>query len=311
MNRRGFVIAAGAVAASGRAPLALAQTPLAVRVATTPIDAGAQPFFAESMGFFRAAGLTVTITTISNGSAIAAAVASGAVDIGQSNVVSIATAHERGIPFGLIAAGNLVVSRVHQAAFIVPLASAIHTAKDLTGKTVAVNGLGTIPHVGARAWVDQNGGDSSAVKYAEIPFTAMAVALDAGRIDCAFVSEPQLDDALASKHFRIIGYPYDGIAKEFLLGGWFTTAAWAKGNPEAVRAYAAAMRTTSRWANANQTASGKILQAETGLQVLPTTTRVHFSDNLDPKQIQPVLDASARYGVLTKNFPAADIIFSL
>jgi NitT/TauT family transport system substrate-binding protein len=311
VNRRGFVISATAATAGMRAPFAGAQQPTGVRVATTPIDAGAQPFFAQSMGFFRSAGLDVTIATISNGSAIAAAVASGAVDIGQSNVVSIATAHERGIPFGLIAAGNLVVSRVHQAAFIVPVASPIHTAKDLTGKTLAVNGLGTIPHVGARAWIDQNGGDSNAVKYTEIPFTAMAVALDAGRIDCAFVSEPQLDDALALKHFRTIGYPYDAIAHEFLLGGWFTTAAWAKANPEAVRAYAAAMRTTSRWANANQGASGKILQTESGIAVSPTTTRVLFSDKLDPTQIQPVLDASARYGVLTKDFPAAEIIFTL
>jgi NitT/TauT family transport system substrate-binding protein len=311
MKRARFLAAATLTAASLRVPFARAQTPFTVRVATTPIDAGAQPFFAQTMGFFRAAGLNVTITTISNGSAIAAAVASGAVDIGQSNVVSIATAHERGIPFALIAAGNLVVSRVHQAAFIVPNASPIHTAKDLTGKTLAVNGLGTIPHVGARAWIDKNGGDSSAVKYTEIPFTAMAVALDAGRIDCAFVSEPQLDDALALNHFRTIGYPYDAIAKEFLLGGWFTTLAWAKANPEAVRAYAAAMRTTSRWANANQNASGKILQDETGIHVTPATTRVLFSDNLDPVQIQPVLDASAHYGVLTKDFSASEIILTL
>jgi NitT/TauT family transport system substrate-binding protein len=311
MNRRGFVLAASAASASIVTARADAQQLVNVRVATTPIDAGAQPFFANSMGFFRAAGLNVTITTISNGSAIAAAVASGAVDIGQSNVVSIATAHERGIPFGLIAAGNLVVSRVHQAAAIVPNASPIHTAKDLTGKTLAVNGLGTIPHVGARAWVDQSGGDSNAVKYTEIPFTAMAVALDAGRIDCAFVSEPQLDDALASKHFRVIGYPYDAISKQFLLGGWFTTLAWAKANPEAVRAFAAAMRTTSRWANANQAASGKILQSETGIVVTPQTTRVQFSDALDPNQIQPVLDASAHYGVLKSSFPASEIILTL
>jgi hypothetical protein len=38
---------------------------------------------------------------------------------------------------------------------------------------------------------------------------------------------------------------------------------------------------------------------------------VLFSDTLDANQIQPVLDASAHYGVLKTSFPAAEIILTL
>lgn len=309
MKRATFCAAAAAAGIANTAP-AFAQTLTPLKVATTHLDAGAQPFYAKSMGFFRNVGLDVSITTISNGSAIASAVASGAVDIGNANVVSIATAHERGIPFVLIAAGNLVVSRGRQSALIVRLGSPIRSAKDLSGKTLAVNGLGTLPQVAAMAWIDQSGGKSTDVKYTEIPITAMAAAVDAGRIDCAFVSEPQLDDAMDTRHFRIIGFPFHAISKEFLAAGWFTTAAWAKAHPDLVHAYASAMQTTARWANANQPASGKILEAETGVHVTPQTTRVPFGENLDPRLIQPVLDVAAKYNVLKATFPATEIIYA-
>ncbi len=306
--KRGLVVSGGAAFAlvgTGSLRASAQQAPFALRVATTPIDAGAQPFFAQALGFFKAAGLDVEISKLSNGSAIAAAVASGAVDIGQSNVVSVATARERGIPFALIAGGNLVVSRVRQAALIVQNASPIRAAHDLEGKTVAVNGIGTIPHVGARAWIDQNGGDSAKVHYLEVPFSAMAAALEAGRIDCAFVSEPQLDAAMRGAQFRILGYPYDAIARTFLLGAWFTTTTWARAHPEIVQKFATVMQKTSKWANANQAASGKILADETGIAV--SSTRVLFGD-LEPALIQPVLDISAKYGVLKTAMPAADIL---
>ena len=308
MNRTQFLGASAAVALAGGSVRANAQsTPTLVRVATTPIDAGAQPYFAEAMGFFKEANLKVEIQSMSNGSAIAAAVASGAVDIGQSNVVSVASAHEHGIPFTLIAGGNLVVARVHQAEMLVPNASPIHTAKDLDGKTVSVNGLFTIPHIGAKAWIDQNGGNSANVKFVEIPFPAMGAALESGRIDCAFISEPQLDDAKKSGHFRVIASPYEAIAKTFLLGGWFTTLTWAKANSATARSYAAVMDKTAKWANANQAASGKILATETGVAVSPTMARVQFG-GLDPALIQPVLDASAKYGALKATFPASEIL---
>jgi ABC-type nitrate/sulfonate/bicarbonate transport system substrate-binding protein len=59
----------------GSAP-ATADTTL-VRIATSPIDSAAEPYYAQEMGFFRNAQLNVEVQTISNGASIATAVASG------------------------------------------------------------------------------------------------------------------------------------------------------------------------------------------------------------------------------------------
>jgi hypothetical protein len=37
-------------------------------------------------------------------------------------------------------------------------------------------------------------------------------------------------------------------------------------------------------------------------------TRLEFADRLDPQLIQPIIDASARYGFLPQAFPAASLL---
>lgn len=280
----------------------------AIAIGTTPIDAGAQPYYAQSMGFFKSAGIDARITALANGAELAAAVASGALDIGQSNVVSIATAHERGIPFVLVAPASLYSWKVPQSALIVAAASPIRTAKDLEGKTVAVSGLKTISQLGPEAWIDKNGGDLTAVKFIEMPFSAMNAALAQGRVDAALISEPELSSGLAGGGERLVANAYDAIAKEFLIGAWFTTRSWAAANPDLLRRYVAAMEQTARWANGHHADTARILEAETHVPVSPLAKRVVYGETLDATLIQPLLDASLAYGLLKQHVGANDLI---
>jgi NitT/TauT family transport system substrate-binding protein len=241
---------------------------------------------------------------------LASAVAGGAIDIGQSNVVSISSAHERGIPFVIVAPASLYTSKQPQSALMVAANSPIRTAKDLNGKTIAVNGLQTISQLGPEAWIDQNGGTLSTVKFIEMPFGAMTDALKAGRVDAALISEPTLTDSRAHG-VRLLDNVYDAIGNDFLIGSWFTTSAWAKAHPDLVRKYVAVMAQTARWANTHHAESAKILQAETQTTVTPTTMRVIFGETLNNAQIQHLIDACAKYGVIKERFPAADIIASV
>ena len=278
-----------------------------IHIGTTPIDAGAEPYYAQAEGFFKSAGINVDIQAMANGAVLAAAVASGALDIGQSNVVSIASAHERGIPFVVVAPASLYTSRQPQSALVVSATSQLHTAKDFNGKTIAVNGLKTISQLGPEAWIDNNGGTLSTVKFIELPFGAMEEALTSGRIDGALISEPVLSEARAHG-LRVVNNVYDSIGKDFLIGSWFTTTSWAKAHPDLLRKYVAVMTQTARWANTHHAESAKILQAETQTPVSPTTMRVIFGETLDLGQIQSLLDACAKYGVIKASFPASDII---
>jgi aerobic carbon-monoxide dehydrogenase large subunit len=288
---------------------ATAQTSALVRVITPPIDAGAQPFYAQAMGFFKKAGITVEIAKASNGAAVAAAVAGGAADIGQSNLVSIASAHARGLPFVMIAGANEFVASQHQNALVVAPGSPIRTARDLNGKTVAVTGLKNITEIGFDLWFERNGGTLSSVKIIELPFAAMAAAVANGRVDAATMTVPELSEAVRTHAVKVLAYPLESIGKTWLVGGWFTTAAWAQAHPDLVRAYVAAMSAAAAWANRHQSESAKILEAATGQPVDPQTSRVPYAGELDPKAMQPVIDASAKYGAIKTPFPASELIF--
>jgi NitT/TauT family transport system substrate-binding protein len=309
-DRRTLLTAAllGVAAVVGASLPGSAQQLATLKIATTPVDIGAEVFYAQDKGFLKNNGLDSQIQVISNGAAITAAVISGAIDIAQSNIASLASAHEAGLDVVIIAPAGQYSSKVPTTALIVSKNSPIKTAKDLNGKTIAGNGLKNITQVGAFAWMDKNGGDTSTAKFVEMPFPDMPGALAAGRIDAAVIAEPELSAALSKGEVRVLANCYDAIAKDFMIGAWFTTGTWAKAHPDLVKRFSKAMSQTADWANKNQSSSAELLTKYTKIEVTPGMKRAVYADKLTPTLVQPLIDGAAKYGITKKTFPANDII---
>jgi NitT/TauT family transport system substrate-binding protein len=299
------------VAASAAFVLApqLARADGPIRVMTLPIDQGAQCFYAQDLGMFKKAGLDAQVSTTNFGTQVAAAVAGGAIDIGQSNIMSLAAAVERGLPFALIAGAGLYSTAKPTSMMIVAKNSPLKTAKDLSGKTVAVNGLKSITQISVQAWADQNGGDAQKVKFVEMPFVEMQGALMSGRIDMALLADPDATTLLAAGHSRPFGKAFDAIGKQFLIGGWFAKTDWIAANTDTVRKFVAVMRESAQWANkpADFSQSATILEKYTKVAV-GAANRVAYAERLDPALIQPSIDTAAKYGILKAPFPATKMI---
>ena len=309
MIRRFAVAICAAVFLAGSSVPSVAQVRPVIHIATIPIDSGSQAFYADAMGFFAKNGLDVKIDRISNGPAIAAGVASGALDIGFSNLVSLETAYKRGVPITLIAAAGLYLDSAPTTLLVVDKTSPMKTAKDLNGKIIATNGLKNIGQFAPEAWIDKNGGDSTTVKFVEMPFTEMAGALATHRIDAAIMAEPALTEARPTT--RVIGKAYSAVGNEYLIGSWFATSTWAKAHPDLVQRFDAAMRDAAIWANKNQAKSAEILAkyAEMDARTVATMTRSRFAEALTPALVQPTIDLSAKYHAFDAPFPAQEFIF--
>ena len=143
---------------------------------------------------FKRAGLDVQVSITNFGTQVAAAVAGGSIEIGQSNIMSLAAAYERGLPFALIAGAGSYSSAKPTSMMIVEKNSPLQTAKDLNGKTVAVNGLKSITQISVEAWADQNGGDSQQIKFVEMPFVEMEPALQKRPHRCGAAGRSRCDD---------------------------------------------------------------------------------------------------------------------
>jgi NitT/TauT family transport system substrate-binding protein len=310
-RRRALALLAGAAAMPAAAARANAQAAPPVRVAFMSTDAFAQAGYADAAGFFKQADVGIELVTLPNSGAIAAAVAGGSLDVGLANPVSLANAIEQGLPFVAIAAGALFSEKKPQALLIVPKTSAVQTAKDLEGKTVGLIEIRGITQTAMTSWLQKNGADPALVHYAEMPFPAMGPAMQQGRIDAAFISEPAL--VALRPTTRPIGDPYAAIASEWYLNLWFTTKTWLANNPAAARRFVQAIQKSAPWVNAHPAETGAVLQKYVAIpdDVLAKVVRSQFAADLDVARIQPVLDVAARDGAIKRPLDAHEIIATL
>ena len=281
-----------------------------MRIATLPFDAGSELFYGVDMGFFAKAGIDVKLETQQSGPAIAAAVASGALDAGFSNVVSIAAAYKRGLPFAFIAPGAIYTSAAPSTVLMVRSDSPIRSARDLNGKTLGVNGLKNIAQYAPANWIDRNGGDSSTVKFVEVAPAEDYAAIDARRLDACNVAEPQITEMKPIG--RILAKPYDTLGEGWMIAGYFATRQWADEHPDLYRRFVSAMRETAQWANHNQDKSADILAKYTKLdpQLIRSGNRARFGETgVTPAMLQSSIDLSARYKLFETAFPATELIY--
>ena len=298
------------VAACALPRVAGAQTRIPLHIATLPVDADATAWFALDQGFFAQNGLDVTIDVITSGPAVVAGVVSGALDIGVASIASLATAHLRGLPVLALAAGGIYNGAFPTSVLAVTENSPLRAAKDLTGKTVAVQTIGELAAFSMVSWVDKNGGDGKSIKFVEIPTSAMADALLKGRVDAAFLAEPFFTQAKPG--VRFFAPTYDGVSKRFLITAWLAKSEWIDANASTARKFIAAMRTAANWGNLpeNRPASGAILGKYTKIapDVIAKMQRAQFATQLDPALLQPTIDVSAQFGAIAKAFPASELI---
>ena len=307
--------AATVLALAASAPPAIAQSTQPLRIALIPGDISGEADYAQDLGYFKKAGFDVEFTPITGGAAISAAVASGAVDIGFSNIVSLSIAHDKGVPFTLLAPANLhMPTQVTAGILTVLKSSPIKSAKDLNGKTVAVNSLNNISSVSVQEWVDKNGGDWKSVKFIEMPFPQMPDAVRAGRVDAASIDAA--NEQLLAKpdtDLRRLANVFDAVGTRFAPSSWFTTTAWADAHPAAVKAFIAVMAQAAAWGNANHAASAIILAKYLNKtpQDIDSVTRAPYGTKITPDLVQPSIDAAAKYGLIKASFPASELISPL
>ena len=307
MKRR-FALATLAAAARSRTlPVRAAD---ALRVLGSPGDSSGTPFYAQDRGYFRKYGLDVQLDIMANGGVIVPAVVGGAAQIGGTSVSTLALAHERGVPLVAISPTAVYNHNAPTSELLVAKDSPLKTARDLAGKTVAVNGLNTNSHIATMAWIDKNGGSSKDSKYVEFVYSEMLPALTEGHVDAALFIEPTL--TIAKKNARVFALVYDAIAPHWYLGVNVARSDWLAANADVAKRFVQAMADAADWANAHHADSLPIVARYLKLDpaTLAGMTRATYAGKIDPAEMQPIIDVSVRYGALPASFPARDVVWT-
>lgn len=291
---------------------ALAADPAPLKVGYIPVGDCLQFYVAEDQGYFAAEGLAATGAPMKGGAVIAPAVEGGELAIGWSNTVSIILAHAKGFDFAFLAPGAEGVAGTNDVhALLVPADSKVGSVAELGGKTVAINTLGNINEAAMRALAQQAGIAPDSIRLVEVPFPDMAAALAKGSVQAALALEPFVTDAVSRGAARVLDpSPHAAFGSPYLIGGWFAKKAWVQAHPAEAAAFLRAVTRASAFIAAHPDKARAILSDRTKLapELAAKIVLPRFPETLAPAALQGVIDVSARFGLLPKPFPAADIL---
>jgi NitT/TauT family transport system substrate-binding protein len=302
ISRLAAISAAGAGLLLGSRPL-FAQSALpTVRMGTMANDVEGEPFYGADAGTWQANGINPDITYFASGANIITALLAGNIDVGIANPLSIAVAIARDIPLQGLAPGVLISKAHTYPNVVVAKDSPLKTPKDLAGATIGVSEIGSFNYYSILAWLDGYGVSPKSVKFVELPFTEVGVALQRGRIQASFLPEPFTSRFLADGLIRLFADTYIAVAPELSVAIWSTTRAWVKNNPDTAKKLLTGLYATAKYCNTHQAETGATLVriAKLDPATLGSVRRSYFATQPDKKYLDPILQVANKYGALQR-----------
>jgi NitT/TauT family transport system substrate-binding protein len=280
-------------------------------VGALPIIDDAPLYLAVKNGYFKQAGLTVTIAPVTQSTQAIPDMLHGTVAVvAGANYVSFFEAQAKGaVQFKVLVEG--VTCKPDTFAIAALPSSGIKTPANLAGKKIAVNLTNNIQTLTANAVLKADGVDPSKVTYVVVPFSQMAAALTAHRVDAISAVQPFLTGAEASDGAKTVVSSCTGPAASEPMSGYLATQSWAQQNPKTARAFQTAMLKAQAYANANPQAVKNILPTyiKISAQAASHITLGDFPSTLDPSQLQQILTLMKNGGLSAGSLSASSLLF--
>lgn len=177
--------------------------------------------------------------------------------------------------------------------------SDIQSAKDLEGKTVSINALGSIGDIGIREAISLDGGDPTKVNFVQLGFNEVAAQLESGEIDAGMAGPPFMQQIIANKG-KVIS-DFINVSK---LGGAelviVSSGALTEKDPELVAGFSAALDKTLTYAEENQDEVRMLLPEVLGTseEAAAKTDFIEWNADLDVDALNQFADLMKKYGLV-------------
>lgn len=313
--RRALAVLAGLavlVVTGCSAPAPSPEAPERPRLTVTslPIVDVAPLYLAQQAGYFRDAGLDVTIRPLTSSPQGFSGLADGSIDIvAGANYVTYLQAQAQGrADLRVVAEAALASPGLDQV--VVGPRSGIADLRGLAGRTVAVN---TPPPNIQTLTLDRvlagRGVDPRTVRYVPMPFARAVDALRDGTLDAAWLVEPFVTQAERAVGALPLVDPTSGPTEAFPLDGYFTTSRFAEQFPATVRAFRTAIsRGAALAADAQRTTAVLPTFAPVDGPTATLITLPNYPTTLEPARLQRVADLMNAAGMTPRRLDVADLV---
>jgi NitT/TauT family transport system substrate-binding protein len=282
-----------------------------LRVGVIPIADVAPLYLGIDKGFFEQESLRIEPQLAEGGAAITPAVVSGDFQIGFSNTISLLIAASKGVPVQIISQGVLGGKDESEAwaDLLVLKDGPIRSAKDLEGRTIAVNTLSNICEVTIKASLEPEGVDVDKLEFTEVPFPDMIAALEQKRVDGACVVEPFVSQGKAGPARGIAPF-YVRTAPDLTVATYFTTKQYAEENEDVVDRFVRAMNKSLEYAQANPDEVRRILLDYTEIppEAAEAIKLPIWRTDLNEPTIEKLSELSVKYGLIEEQPDLEELI---
>lgn len=262
-------------------------------------------------GYFAQEGLDVHMVPIASGTAGLAALASGHLDIVQSNWVSalLADYNAHDSHLRIVADAYIAQPLVYQVLRLPT--TPIFQPKDLIGKTVGVNTPSDIAALALKARLQAYGVPLSSIKFRTVAFGQQSEFLAKGEVDAVATTEPYgtgMAQALGAMPVLDIFADNTGVSK-LAISGYVAKSAYVQGHASVIAAFDRAL------------AKGALDAASTGLDqsILPKLTGLSqqtvdvmhigiFPTGIEEANIQRVAHLMCEFGVTKDEIQVAPLL---
>jgi NitT/TauT family transport system substrate-binding protein len=299
-------------------------------VNTVPTVDSAGLYVAQYMGYFKQAGLHVTIQQSQNTEQVLNDQALDTVDVTAGNYVSYIEAQDN-YDNGYMPSGNLqnptwqeissnldifaeasVMNPGYAGLFVLP-GSPIKTIADLKGVTIGINAPDNFAYLMVAAFLEENDISYKSVTFEYYPFQDMQTELDNHAIDVAFLAEPYVSEAEETGGLTELTNLDEGMTTNFPIEGYAVTKQWAQSYPNTLQAFTHALEQGQALADTNRAVAEQALVAEIpGIkqQYAALVTLENYPiGSVDPTRIERVADDMVQFQLLLgDNFNAQDMI---
>jgi NitT/TauT family transport system substrate-binding protein len=300
-------LAAGLTGAAGK-PAATQLTE--VKIGVFPAADYAPLFVGLKRGIFKKAGLDIKVQYAFTGSALMAAITSGATDLATNSDLGGITGIANGLPVKIVTQTSFTPTKGYLEV-LVRGDSSIKNFGDLAGKTVATINLQGQFHLLVANAVEKAGGDPNSIHAVPMSPNDEPAALAAGRVDAIVMQDPTLTQA-KSKYptFRSLGNPVRLLGYKLPSAAYYSSLDTIAKKGAILRKFSTAYKEAAGIATRNQALARQTVLKYTGIDNATAlkVTLPEFTTVLTPKDLGPVLLQMKRYGFL-KTIPSFSQIY--
>lgn len=179
--------------------------------------------------------------------------------------------------------------------------SDIKSARDLEGKTVSINALGSIGEIGIREAVELDGGDPNRVTFVQLGFNEVGAQLESGQIDAGMAGPPFMQQIVADGGSVISDFIQDANlgGAELVIA---SSGALTRDDPEVIESFVAALDKTLAYAEEHQDEVRALLPDVLGTspEAAAKTDFIAWSAELDVDALKQFADLMEKHGVTEK-----------